>query len=171
MELLGVFQSVDEAAAAVDGLLAAGCPEQGITSVTSVPYPNGVLVDNQRRSWFHWMTLGGGLLGAGIGFLLAAGTAWLYPLQTGDKPIISLFPTGIITYEFMMLCAMIGTMLGMFLEMGLPDLNRRAYDPEIANGLIGISVNVGSDEMYQRAEAALNTAGALRICNDEVPKC
>jgi hypothetical protein len=170
MELLGIFQTVDEAALAVDKLLAAGCAERQITSVTSVSYPDGVLVDNQRRSWFHWMTVGGGLLGACAGFLLAAGTAWLYPLQTGDKPIISLFTTGIITYEVMMLCAMIGTMLGMFLEMGLPDLNHRAYDPEIANGLIGISVNVSGDELCQRAKEALNTAGALRICNDEVPK-
>jgi len=168
MELLGVFENVDDAAAAVDGLIAAGCPERVITSVTSVPYPEGVLVDNTRRSWFHWLALGGALVGACAGFLLAAGTAWLYPLQTGDKPIIALFPTGIITYEFMMLCAMLGTMLGMFLEMRLPDLGRRAYDPEIANGLIGISVTVNGDEMVQRAETALNSAGALRVLNDEV---
>lgn len=167
MELLGIFQTVDEAALAVDKLLSIGCTARQITSVTSVPYPEGVLVDNPQPSWFHWMALGGGLLGACAGFLLAAGTAWLYPLQTGDKPIIALFTTGIITYEFMMLCAMLGTMLGMFLEMGLPDLNHRAYDPEIANGLIGISVNVSDDELCERAEAALNTAGALRIWNDE----
>jgi len=170
MELLGVFQTVDEAALAVDKLLEAGCPEQQITSVTSVPYPNGVLVDNQQRSWFHWVTLAGALLGASAGFLLAAGTAWLYPLQTGDKPIISLFTTGIITYELMMLCAMVGTILGMLVEMGLPDIRRRAYDPEIANGLIGISVNVSNDEQWRRAEEAFDLAGALRICTDEVPK-
>jgi len=170
MELLGVFRSVDEAAAAVDGLLAAGCPQQAITSVTSVPYPDGVLVDNTRPSRFHWMTLGGALLGACSGFLLAAGTAWLYPVQTGDKPIIALFPTGIITYEFMMLCAMLGTMLGMFLEMRLPDLEPRAYDPEIADGLIGISVTVGSVELGQRVKTALTSAGALRVVNNEVTK-
>jgi hypothetical protein len=170
MELLGVFETIDEAAAAVDGLLAAGCPQKHITSVTSVPYPEGVLVRNTRPSWFHWMTIGGGLAGACAGFLLAAGTAWLYPLQTGDKPIVALFPTGIITYEFMMLCAMVGTMLGMFLEMGLPDLDRKAYDPEIANGLIGISVRVSDGELRRRAEDALNNAGALRIRTDEVPQ-
>lgn len=168
MELLGIFQTIEEAAAAVDGLIAAGCPERDITSVTSVPYPDGVLVDNPRRSWFHWLTLGGGLLGACAGFLLAAGTAWLYPVQTGDKPIVALFPTGIITYEFMMLFAMLGTMLGMFLEMGLPDLDRRAYDPDIANGLIGISVTVTDDALCQHAEKVLDTAGAIRVWNNEV---
>jgi hypothetical protein len=34
MELLGVFQTVDEAALAVDKLLEAGCPERQITSAT-----------------------------------------------------------------------------------------------------------------------------------------
>ncbi|MDX1607150.1 MAG: quinol:electron acceptor oxidoreductase subunit ActD, partial [Candidatus Competibacterales bacterium] len=126
MELLGVFRNVEEAAAAVEKLLEAGCEEQDITSVTSVPYPDGVLVNSTRPSRFHWFTLGGGIIGAVAGFLLAAGTAWLYPVQTGDKPIIALFPTGIITSEFMMLCAMLGTIIGMCVELGLPDLERRA---------------------------------------------
>jgi hypothetical protein len=169
MELLGVFASVEQAADAVDRLLRAGCPEETVTSVTSVPYPPGVLVGTKRRSWLHWVAAGGALFGAGAGILLAAGTAWLYPVQTGDKPIVALFPTGIITYECMMLCALLGAMLGMFLEMGLPDLQRRAYDPEIADGLIGIAVTVAGEAQRQGAEQALLSAGALRIRTDEAP--
>lgn len=169
MELLGVFKTVEQAADAVERLLQAGYPEETVTSVTSVPYPPGVLVKTAQRSWFHWMAVGGALLGAGFGFLLAAGTAWLYPVQTGDKPIVALFPTGIITYECMMLFALLGTMLGMFLEMGLPEVNRRAYDPEIADGLIGIAVTIADGKRRDTAERALLAAGALRIRTDEAP--
>ncbi|MCM2265228.1 MAG: DUF3341 domain-containing protein [Desulfuromonadales bacterium] len=169
MELLGVFASVEQAAAAVDRLVQAGYDQATITSVTSVPYPPGVFVHTQRRSWLHWVTAGGALLGAGAGFALAAGTAWLYPVQTGDKPIVALFPTGIIAYEFMMLCALLGTMIGMFLEMGLPEFKRRAYDPEIANGLIGIAVTFADETQRHDAEQALYSAGALRIRTDEAP--
>jgi len=169
MELLGVFANVDQAADAVDRLLRAGYPEETITSVTSVPYPPGVLVHTQRRSWFHWVAAGGALIGAGAGFALAAGTSWLYPVQTGDKPIVALFPTGIITYECMMLCALLGTMVGMFLEMGLPELQRRACDPAIADGLIGIAVTLADEEQRHAVEQALFSAGALRIRTDEAP--
>lgn len=169
MELLGVFDSVERAADAVERLLQSGCPEESVTSVTSVPYPPGVLVRTQRRAWLHWLAVGGGLGGALAGFALAAGTAWLYPLRTGDKPIVAFFPAGIITYECMMLCALIGTMAGMLLEMGLPEFRRRASDPAIADGLIGIAVTV-TDEMRRReAEEALRSAGALRIRTDEAP--
>lgn len=169
MELLGVFKTVEQAADAVERLLQAGYPEETVTSVTSVPYPPGVLVKTAQRSWLHWMAAGGALLGAGFGFLLAAGTAWLYPVQTGDKPIVALFPTGIITYECMMLFALLGTMLGMFLEMGLPEVTRRAYDPEIADGLIGIAVTIADGKRRDAAERALLAAGALRIRTDEAP--
>ncbi|NJC87302.1 MAG: DUF3341 domain-containing protein [Desulfuromonas sp.] len=169
MELLGVFTNIEQAATAVEQLVRAGCPEETITSVTSVPYPPGVLIRGQRRGWFHRLTVGGALLGAAGGFALAAGTAWIYPVQTGDKPIIALFPTGIIAYEGMMLCALLGTMAGMLLEMGLPDLRRRARDPEIADGLIGIAVTLADETRRRTVEQTLLAAGALRIRTDEAP--
>ena len=138
MELLGIFKDAEGAARAVERLLGEGFVEAQITSLTSVPYPDGVLVKTSQRSWFRWFTLGCGIIGAGVGFLLAAGTAWLYPVQTGDKPIIALYPTGIVTYELAMLFFMVGTIVGMFLEMKLPDFSRRPYDGAIAEGCIGI---------------------------------
>lgn len=166
MELLGVFRTVHEAAAAVDALLAGGVEEADITSLTSVPYPEGVLVTDSGRIRLHRATLACGAGGALLGLLLAVGTAWLYPLQTGDKPIISLFPTGIIAYECAMLFALIGTLAGMLLEMKLPATGRRLYDPGIADGLIGIAVTVAGVRA-EEAEDALRRSGALRILSSE----
>ncbi|NIQ97818.1 MAG: DUF3341 domain-containing protein [Desulfuromonadales bacterium] len=167
MELLGVFQSVARAASAADRLVEAGVDESRVTSLTSVPYPEGVLCRQQQRSWFHWLALAGGLGGAVLGFALAVGTAWLYPVQTGDKPIIALFPTGIITYEFTMLFAIVGTMVGMFWEMKLPAVDERLYDPEIADGLIGICVSLNGAVGKDEAVEILREAGALRVHSSE----
>jgi hypothetical protein len=185
MESVGIFPDLESAVRGVDGLIEAGFAEAQITSLSSVAYPDGALVKSGARAWFRWLTLAGGFAGAGAGFLLAAGTAWLYPVQTGDKPIIALFPTGIVTFEVTMLCAIIGTMVGMFLEMKLPAFGARPYDPAIAEGCIGISVTfpaageapagrpgdancAGSltalsvQEQSARAEEVMRQAGALR---------
>ena len=169
MEALGIFSDVETAARAVESLVKAGFAEERITSLTSVPYPDGVLVKTDRRSWFRWVSLLCGILGAVTGFLLAAGTSWVYPVQTGDKPIISPYPTGIITYELTMLFAIIGAMVGMFLEMRLPPRGERPYDPAISEGYIGISVSVPEEERFARAEEILREAGALRVISEATP--
>jgi len=170
MEILGVFGSIDQAVGAVDKLLDAGFEETRITTLSSVPIPEGALIDSGYRRRFHRWTLAGGVLGAILGFSLAAGTAWLYPVQTGDKPIIAIFPVGIVTYEMTMLLAIIGTLLGMLWEMGLPDIERHAYDSELADGLIGILVCTDQEESRQHAAELLTAAGALRLRTDEVPE-
>jgi len=169
METLGIFKDIETAGRAVDSLIKAGFSEAQITSLTSVPYPDGVLVKTEGRSWFRWVSLAGGIVGVGVGFLLAAGTAWLYPVQTGDKPIIALYPTGIITFEITMLFAIVGTIVGMFLEMRLPPLRKRPYDPAIAEGFVGISVTVPSGDRGGRADEIMKEAGALRIITEETP--
>ncbi len=166
METLGIFKDVETAAKAVDSLVQAGFSEEQITSLTSVPYPDGVLVKTNQRTWFRWFSLAGGIVGAVAGFLLAAGTAWVYPVQTGDKPIIALYPTGIVTYELTMLFAIIGTIAGMFLEMRLPPLRERLYDPAISEGFIGISVFVPSADRKNRAESVMKEAGAVRTTSE-----
>ena len=192
MEILGIFENIETAGKGVDGLVRAGFPETQITSLSSVPYPDGVLVKVNRHTRFRWLTLASGIAGAGAGFLLAAGTAWLYPVQTGDKPIIALYPTGIITFEVAMLGAIIGTMVGMFLEMGLPPRRTRLYDPAIAEGCIGIGVTVHeggetvactrveekdecigiiaslpAGEQLSQAEKILRQAGAVRVIAEQ----
>ncbi len=163
METLGVFKDVETATRAVDSLVKAGFTEETITSLTSTPYPDGVLVKTSQRTWFRWLSVGGGVFGACAGFALAAGTAYMYPVQTGDKPIIAYFPTGIITYELTMLFAILGAIAGMFIEMKLPPWDDRVYDDEIGEGAIGISVTVDSREQMTRAAKIMEAAGALRL--------
>ncbi len=167
MEVLGVFNNLEAAAAAVDNLVEAGVAETKITSLSSVPYPDGVLVKEERKPRFYLFTLALGACGAVVGFALAAGTAWLYPLQTGDKPIVSIFPVGIITYELMMLFAIVGTLIGMFWGMGLPDFKPKPYAIEIANGAIGILVSAENPAEIERTKQCLQRSGAEKLCTEE----
>ncbi|OGU17771.1 MAG: hypothetical protein A2076_10705 [Geobacteraceae bacterium GWC2_53_11] len=193
METLGVFRDVESAARAVDGLIRAGFTEAQIDSLTSVPYPDGVLVKTGQRSWFRWLALAGGLAGAVAGFGLAAGTAWLYPVQTGDKPIIAIYPTAIIMFETTMLFTIIAAMVGMFLEMRLPALKKRPYDAAVSDGCIGICLTIhpggeaveclpgvrsdecigeiaalSAGEQRELATDVMKQAGALRIIGEEM---
>ncbi len=167
METLGIFKDIDTAGRAVESLVKAGFAESEITSLTSIAYPDGVLVKTDGRTWFRWFALAGGIAGAVTGFFLAAGTAWVYPVQTGDKPIITFYPTGIVTFELAMLFAIIGTIAGMFLEMRLPPRGKRPYDQSISEGYIGISVSTTSGGESSRAEEIMKGAGALRTTAEE----
>jgi len=194
MEVLGIFRDIESAGKGVEGLVRTGFTEAQITSLTSVSYPDGVLVKTGRRTWFRWLALAGGFAGAVAGFSLAAGTAWLYPVQTGDKPIIALYPTGIITFEITMLFAIVGALAGMFLEMRLPPWGKRLYDPAIAEGCIGIGVSIhaggetvacgqenqpgeciggiaslSAEEQSRRAGEIMREAGALRLIEEGSP--
>jgi hypothetical protein len=86
----------------------------------------------------------------------------MYPVQTGDKPIIAYFPTGIITYELTMLFAILGAIVGMFVEMRLPPWRERVYDPAIGEGAIGISVSTTSGGESSKAASIMKEAGAIR---------
>jgi hypothetical protein len=191
METLAIFQDVESAGRAVKDLIRLGFVESQITSYSSVAYPEGTLSKVKGHGWFRLVTVASALVGLMAGFGLAAGTAWLYPVRTGDKPIISLFPAAIVTFEVTMLFAIIGTMVGMFLEMKLPNFKRRLYDPAIADGYIGIGLiyhapgqvvvcGRGPDsepcigaisalpvtEQRARADEALMKAGALRTITE-----
>lgn len=168
MEILGTFENIEGATKAVDRLVAAGLSEENITSITSVAYPDGVIVNARQSTWFRWLSVAGGFFGACAGFGLAAGTSYLYPVQTGDKPIIALFPTGIITYEVTMLFAILGTIVGMFIEMKLPPRRERAYDPAIGEGAIGISFSSINGYHLSLAEKVMQDAGALRITREDI---
>ncbi len=163
METLGTFKDLVAATRAVDSLVKAGFSEETITSLTSAPYHDGVIVKTDQRTWFRWVSVGGGIFGACAGFALAAGTAYMYPVQTGDKPIVALFPAGIITYELTMLFAILGAIVGMLIEMRLPPRDDRVYDPSIGDGAIGISVTVDSRDQMTRAAKIMEAAGALSI--------
>lgn len=167
--VLGLFPNGDAAGTGVEALVQAGFSRRDISVMSPVPLPpNAYGLDAAKpKLWIPWATLAGGIIGACTGFLLAGGTAWLYPLNTGAKPIIALPPVGIITYELTMLFATLFTVVATLYNQYLPSYGPQPYAPEVsANGQFAVVIPCSSAEDVARAEQSLSRANASAVRRD-----
>lgn len=155
--ILGLFRDVGAAVNAADGLKAGGIAEFQVLSDS--PYPEGAFGEPPSHHRLFVFPLVGAALGLSLGLLLTAGTQLAYPLVTGGKPILSIPPMFIISYEATMLGAIFFTILGVIFESRLPRMGMGLYDPRITEGYIGIEVSVLEEQVaqvqqvFQRAQA------------------
>ncbi len=113
------FDSTHEAVVMIRLLLGSGIQPRDIEVVSSEPIPEiESLISGKSR--LPVFVLAGAAVGVAAGFLLASGTARLYPINTGGMPIVSLLPVGIVTYEAMMLFAVLSCIVGLLFEARLP---------------------------------------------------
>ncbi|MDR4493463.1 MAG: quinol:electron acceptor oxidoreductase subunit ActD [Nitrospirales bacterium] len=112
----------------------------------------------------HRITVIGGIIGIGVGIFFAAGTALLFPLVTGGKPIVSIPVVGIISYETMMLMAIVMTFLATTVKIAFIEQSGLPNDPRIDEGAIGLSIQVGKDSATAQAiSCILQEAGASEV--------
>lgn len=140
----------------------AGIPHERISLLSPIP------LDEQSGSesrpfWPYAVTIAAGLVGIGAGVFFAAGTAAMYPLQTGGKPIVSAPIVGIISYETMMLLAVVTTFLTMMIRI------RRAHrltidrEPRIDDGKIALSIQCIRPAQESAVRRLLEQAGAESV--------
>ncbi len=164
--VLGLFEAIDPAARALNKLRNdLNHDPADLMVMTSVPLPEGVLQADDTKSKLPIITVVAAFVGIGVGLLLAGGSAALYVLRTGGKPILSGPPIGIIAYEIMMLVALTTAFLAALYEMRLPNWRSRVYDPRISEGMIGIAVRCHSDSA-QSVKDAFDASGAADLLID-----
>ena len=160
--LLGLYQTPEAAADAVGNLQQAGIPHNDYEILSGVPYPEGTFGEPQVRHKLYVFPL----IGAAIGFTLAVmegvGTQLVYPMVTGGKPILSIPPIIIISYELTLLGAIIFTVIGIVFESRLPRPAVGLYDTRITEGLIGV-VCTCPQERVEEVRGSLQRAGAIEI--------
>ncbi len=164
--VLGLFEDIAHAASGLRGLQNDKRDSQDLMVLSSVPFPEGVLEADRSPIRLPGITLGFALVGIIVGFLLAGGSALLYVLRTGGKPILAGPPIGIIAYEIMMLFALTAAFLAALYEMRLPSWRARVYDSRISEGLIGIAAHCGDASSAGEAEKILRDAGAVDVRRD-----
>ncbi len=158
---LGLFHEPSSALAAAGTLKSAGFADLELMS--PIPLEGVEEVLGEKKSVIKRFTLMGGLFGALFGFALAAGTAVLYLHPVGGRPIITIPPYLIITYEMLIFFGILFTVAGFFISSRLPAFRNRAYVPETAVDKFGVSVACDTEEHFKRAEAILNEAGAGEV--------
>ena len=116
--VMGLFSSEDQTAEALRGI------KQSPFSLRRVngPFPSHKISKalNQKKSRVGYFTLTGGIIGLVCGFGLAVYTAIQWNLMVSGKPVIALIPFFIVGFEFTILFAVFGNVIGMLVLTRLP---------------------------------------------------
>ena len=124
-----------------------------------VDLPPGVLDRPSRMSLFAVL---GALLGGSLTTAFMFYTQLDYPLVTGGMPLTSGWATGVITFEFTMAGAVLGTVLTFLWESGLVRFWKRVPASALQGNLIGVRVDC-PDHLAGRADDLLRHAGAVSV--------
>ena len=160
--VLGLYDTPNAGADAMDGLKSAGFELGTFDVLTGTPYPEGAFGEHVPQHRLFRFPFCGAMVGITLAILFTAGTQLAYPVITGGKPILAVFAMLIIAYELTMLGAVVATVVGIIFESRLPNLNLGAYDTRITEGYIGVVVECDDDRL-EEARGVLQTAGALEI--------
>jgi hypothetical protein len=140
-----------------------GLRDEAVNVLTTVPWRAETIARWGSVPLFL-ITILAGLIGIGIGLFFAAGTAALYPLKTGGKPIIAWPVVGIISYETMMLLAVVVTFVVLLIRLIHLSKILHVYDARIDDGYVGVVVHVeSSDPRRTRVEEVLRTEGLTEL--------
>lgn len=145
ISIMGVFSSETQAATAIDALNNTAFDIERVYS----PIPSHAIADALKlpKSKVGWFTLAGGIIGFFTGFLLAAFTATRWDLIVGGKPVVALIPFFIVGFEFTILFAVFGNVLGLISQARLPRFSMASdYDPRFSGDRFGVRVGCNSTE-------------------------
>lgn len=161
--IYGLFPGPHSAERGMNALRAAGVAPDKIVVMASEPFEEYSFAQAERKTIMPWLAVIGGVVGGICGFSLAVYTQTAYPLVTGGMPLISPWPTGIVTYELTMMAAVLVTVIVLLVGSRIPDWSPQLYDPEISYGKVLIGVLDPSDQARGDLENRLRTAGAEKI--------
>jgi hypothetical protein len=156
------FSQPAEARMAIRRLLQAGIQPESMDVMTSQPIHGEPFVPNLKPTRLRTWALCGAGLGLLGGFSLATITALNYPLVKGGMPIVAPWTVGLITYETTMLGAVLATLVGLLVELRLPNFKNLPYDPSVVDGgvVLALSCPEGS---RASVETAVGAAGASKV--------
>ena len=136
-QVLGLFPNEDLAAAAVEKLANTSWRVIGVNTPFKSEKIGHALA--AKKSGVGYFTLAGGILGFMTGMGLSIYTALEWSLIVSGKHPVSLIPYFIVGFEFTVLFAIFGTVLGLLTQTRLPAFTGfRTYDERCSGSHFGI---------------------------------
>jgi Protein of unknown function (DUF3341) len=157
--IYGLYPTPASAQRACDRLRAAGIADDLITVISSEPFEEYGFSDRHKATWLYWIAGFGGLVGLASGFGITYGTSRAWPIETGDMPIVALWPNIIVMFECTMLGAILATVITLFLTAKLPSREPRLYDPEVSYGAVLVGIEDPPHELLRTIEQTLRATG------------
>lgn len=151
-----------QARAAVRRLLQDGIPSSAMEAMSSQPIHGEAIVPQQPSTKLRTWALAGAVVGFVGGLSLATITALNYPLVKGGMPIVAPWTVGLITYETTMLGAVLGTLVGLLVELRLPNFKSLPYDSSVVDGGVVLAVSCPEGSRAS-VETVVGAAGASKV--------
>ena len=159
---LARFVQPSGARVAIRKLLQEGIARESMEVMSSQPIHGEPFLPEQAPTKLRTWALSGAAIGLLGGLSLASLTALNYPLVKGGMPIVAPWTVGLITYETTMLGAVIATLVGLLVELRLPNFKSLPYDPSVSDGGVVLAVSC-PDQSRASVEHAVTAAGATKV--------
>jgi hypothetical protein len=135
--IMGLFKSEDQVVSTLAALKETAYQFQRVHS--PIPSHKIMAALDLKKSKVGWFTLAGGIFGLISGFALAIFCAVQWNLIVSGKPVISLIPFFIVGFEFTILFAVFGNVIGLLTQARLPGFKgMQYYDPRCSGEHFGV---------------------------------
>jgi molybdopterin-containing oxidoreductase family membrane subunit len=159
--VLAGFVEFEHFRAAVEELRATGLTD--FTLYSPVSLKEWDYLSPHRASPVRLFSLVSGFIGAALGYLLCLGSAFLYNLIVGGKPVVSWLPYTVIAFEATVLTSALTTVAAVVVYARLyPRPAPRVYDISFTVDQFGVAVPC-TDECRADIVALLKRQGATQI--------
>lgn len=163
--VIGLFTEEHRAVSAIEAIK--DSPWQLLRVNSPIPSHNILETLGLKKSRVGWFTLAGGITGFFSGFLLAAFTAAQWNLIVGGKPVIALVPFFIVGFEFTILFAIFGNVVGLIHQMQLPEYKGlEQYDPRCSGHHFGITVSCKADDLEGLKHFFQDKGGEVKVISN-----
>jgi len=161
-QVMGLFTDENRAAMAITALERTPWHLEQVHS----PIPSHKLSDalKLKKSKVGYFTLVGGIIGFFSGFALAVFTSVQWNLIVGGKPVIALVPFVVVGFEFTILFAIFGNVIGLLTQGKLPDYQGLdVYDPRCSGDHFGVLATCPDAEKNQLTTYFEEKGGVTRV--------